>query len=129
MLTLLTASGKYEPLPPIIRLAGGSGYHEGRLEVYFNGEWGTVCNQKKWDHGELPKTVCKQLGLTNGPSKLLKKVGGGEGRIWLEGVRCNGDEGSVDACQHAAWGYVTCDHSMDIGIKCDGRYRRELLST
>ena len=104
----------------MVRLAGGRGMHEGRLEIYFQEEWGTVCQQKGWNYGKLPQTVCKQIGLSGGTSSLTMEYGAGTGRIWLEGVRCNGDETRIDSCNSSAWGAVKCDHSMDIGIRCDG---------
>ncbi len=95
----------------------------GRLEVYFQGEWGTVCLRKDWDYGKLPETVCRQIGLGEGKALLsVKEFARGKGRIWLDGVWCNGTEDGIDACQHAAWGSKKCDHSTDIGIKCDGMY-------
>ena len=43
-----------------IRLTGGNYSNEGLLEVYCNGEWGTVCNDT---FGETEATVaCRQLG-------------------------------------------------------------------
>ena len=110
-------------LPPLIRLVGGSGSHEGRLEVFFQEEWGTVCFEKEWDYKNLPDTVCKQIGLHNGTTSLSRKYGGGEGRIWLQNISCDGSEPGIDSCEHTPWGkQVTCDHSMDIGIKCDGMF-------
>ena len=45
------------------RLADGSSKDksEGRLEVKFEGEWGTVCN-KGFDH-KAATVVCKSLGM------------------------------------------------------------------
>ena len=44
-----------------IRLANSSGTQDlstGRVEVYYNGVWGTVCGI----NGGVARTVCRQLG-------------------------------------------------------------------
>ena len=46
-----------------IRLAGLSSRLEGRVEVCYNGLWGTVCNSG-WNTPDAA-VVCRQLGLSS----------------------------------------------------------------
>ena len=45
-----------------VRLVGGSGPHEGRVEVCFNSQWGRVC-PNLWDNNDAT-VVCRQLGYS-----------------------------------------------------------------
>jgi deleted-in-malignant-brain-tumors protein 1 len=47
--------------PYPVRLVGGTRSNEGRVEIYYNGEWGTICD----DHWTLVEAgiVCRELGF------------------------------------------------------------------
>ena len=47
-----------------IRLLGGSGSHEGLVEMYLLGQWTTVCNYYIWDMSDAA-VVCRQLGYSD----------------------------------------------------------------
>jgi hypothetical protein len=96
-----------------------------RLETYFAGEWGNICDKGFTD--KSAQTVCKALGFTEGGRRYKGAGGFGTGRahlgerIWLKDVRCNGSEGDVGDCQHSSWGSVQgCDSTMAVGICCAG---------
>ena len=48
------------PYPGMIRLQGGNYSNQGRVEVYCNGQWGTICDDG-FDSTDA-NTICKQLG-------------------------------------------------------------------
>ena len=48
------------PFDGMVRLTGGSYHNEGLLEVYCNGEWGTVCNNII--SYTAAQVACRQLG-------------------------------------------------------------------
>ena len=102
----------------IIRLVGGSSYNEGRVEVYYNGEWGTVCDYG-WDDTDAG-VVCKQLGFgSSGTAIGSASFGQGSGPIWLDSVTCTGNEAILARCGHLGVGVARlCNHSQDAGIRC-----------
>jgi len=63
-LTKLFAHTGFDP----VRLTGGSGPHEGRVEVFYNNTWGTVCDDY-WGKDDAD-VVCKELGYPGAISAL-----------------------------------------------------------
>ena len=105
----------------VIRLVGG-GINSGRVEVYHNGQWGTVCDHG-WDIDDA-KVVCRQLGFPNASyAPHVAAYGQGSDLIWMDDVTCQGDEASLFACTHAGWGVHNCNHSEDASVVCNGTVR------
>ncbi|XP_071476062.1 scavenger receptor cysteine-rich domain-containing protein DMBT1-like [Diadema antillarum] len=103
-----------------IRLVGGNSYHEGRVEIYYNGAWGTVCDDE-WDDNDA-WVVCRELGYSTSYARAVSggTYGRGSGSILLDNVRCNGWESSLASCPSNGWYHHDCGHKDDAGVQCDG---------
>ena len=102
-----------------IQLVNGIGSHEGRLEVWHNGQWGTVCDTHFGD--DEKERVCMELKLPYRKSvvKTDAYFGEGTGQIWMDEIDCQGYEKSFLSCKLGGWGNVSCNHSDDVGVKCE----------
>lgn len=71
---------------------------------------------------EEANVICRQLGF-DGESTVVKGTfGQGKGPIWLDQVKCLGNETTIDDCVHWQWGEHNCAHTEDVGVKChDGK--------
>ena len=104
-----------------VRLVGGNGVNTGRVEVYYNNTWGTVCDNG-WDLNDSA-VVCRELGFPGAiSSSRCASFGQGNGPILLDNVRCTGSETSLSFCPHRGWGRHSCSHSQDAGVICEGEY-------
>ena len=89
----------------------------GRVEVYYSGSWGTVCDDG-WSLNDAA-VVCRELGFPGViSSSCCAAFGQGNGTIWLDDVRCTGRETTLSSCSHRGWGRHSCSHSEDAGVYC-----------
>ena len=101
-----------------IRLANGTNEKEGRVEIYWNNQWSTVCDDL-WDDNDAT-VVCKQLGYKGASARVSAYFGEGSGLILLDNVNCGGTESSIFTCRHRNFGEHDCTHNEDAGVVCYG---------
>ncbi|KAI8522159.1 scavenger receptor [Branchiostoma belcheri] len=99
----------------------GSSRKEGRVEVRpaDSMTWGTVCHNQ-FDIKDAD-VVCSILGY---PSAQLVRndayFGPGRGPIYMDDLRCNGDENSLFNCSYPGWTIndLNCSHDQAAGVEC-----------
>ncbi|XP_039224110.1 neurotrypsin-like isoform X1 [Crotalus tigris] len=105
------------PGPPI-RLMDGENKKEGRVEIYINGQWGTICDDG-WSDKDAA-VVCRQLGYKGlSRARTMAYFGEGKGPIHVDNVKCTGNERSLADCIKQDIGKHNCRHSEDAGVICD----------
>ena len=112
-----------------VRLVGGTTPLEGRIEIFFLGQWGTVCGNSyyrsryryvySWDLADAT-VVCHQLGYLRAVGAPRSAAfGAGSGPSWYSNVGCVGNEMSLTECSSSvSLSGNACSHSQDAGVVC-----------
>ncbi|NWS10053.1 DMBT1 protein, partial [Pachyramphus minor] len=105
--------------PGELRLADGPHRCSGRVEVLHNHTWGTICGHT-WGLAAA-QVVCRHLGCGHALSTPgAAHFGAGPGPVWLDGLRCVGNETNITQCPGNTWGPHTCEHLDRAGVVCSG---------
>jgi len=105
----------------------------GHVEVWHEGEWGTVCDDGLIggntrdqsldtisDNGRnVAQVICQSLGYAEGTPTLTTESLRGSGTIWMDDVNCDGNEPSLFDCTYK-WSYDSnnCMHKEDFSVTC-----------
>ena len=109
-----------------VRLVGGEFRSQGRVEVYCNGEWGTICSQNFRETDA--NAICVQLGFTaasNYGTAGSHAIENSQQPIWVQEPSCpNSASDSASFCgicnriNHNHSSTECSSHSSDITVQC-----------
>ena len=96
----------------------GPDRYEGNVQLLHNGEWGYVCDDE-WDYADA-KVACDQLDQRGVDAvRLNSHYGTQSGTIWMNNMKCNGTENTLQECQNSGWGKTkNCTISDKAGAMC-----------
>uniref|UniRef100_A0A673NDE8 Soluble scavenger receptor cysteine-rich domain-containing protein SSC5D n=1 Tax=Sinocyclocheilus rhinocerous TaxID=307959 RepID=A0A673NDE8_9TELE len=96
-----------------IRLMYGINSCSGRVEVLYNGIWGTVCDDG-WDLTDAA-VVCREMGCGD----VIEAKSAAyfvPGQMWMNTVQCTGIESTLKSCR--SYGIASCSSNKAAGVIC-----------
>ena len=111
----------------------GQGYVQGLIQVYHDGQWGTICTQAFDSSGngeKVANVLCRMGGYRKGSwdwGRYNQNVKRSVYKTWLHTVLCTGRENSLNECRHSPWGETRsiCHHHQKKGDHMDGGHYYE----
>ncbi|XP_042873054.1 neurotrypsin-like isoform X2 [Penaeus japonicus] len=112
------------PMKYETRLVGGSGAHEGNIQIKVGSEWRWVCDD---DFGfESADVLCRDLGFSGAETFSRNNRFGNsdhslrrsEPKFWLDKVSCSGREATFFDCPNTGLGVHNCGPTEIAGAVC-----------
>ena len=116
--SLFAATTETEEPESTLRLVDGPDSSSGRVEIFREGQWGTICDDY-WEKEEA-NVVCRQLGFF-GAERFSREAEFGQGNAEspiLYSLECEGTEASINECTFNSWDTSSCRHHEDAGAVC-----------
>ncbi|KAL4239223.1 CD5 molecule-like [Mactra antiquata] len=106
--------------PEKLRLADGPNDHSGRVEIFHDGRWGTICDFN-FDRADAV-VICRVLNYDHPENAVFftKSHFGSVNDtvpIVMTELSCNGLEATIGQCS-PEWSKLYCSHRQDIGVDC-----------
>jgi hypothetical protein len=96
-----------------------------RLEVYHDGQWGAICDDKiarnHPNKDAVLAVACRTLGCSDVGAGYQKKANAGmaHNRIFLDDLECSGTEALLSDCNFRGWGLHNCQLTEVIAFCCN----------
>ncbi|XP_069044358.1 deleted in malignant brain tumors 1 protein-like [Lepisosteus oculatus] len=99
-----------------VRLVGGAGRCDGRVEVFSSGKWGRLLDSSWTD--SAASVLCRQLGCGSAlETSSSSRYGPGRSDVCFSGVSCSGNETHLGNCSRPQ--PVSCSSGSDVGVLCE----------
>ena len=115
-----------------VRLVGGAQPHEGLVEMFLFGQWGTLCRPNysyKWTLSNA-STICQHLGYLGAAAALSRAIYAfqkGSGPMWYLNVdNCVSNKVNLAQCSRSVRAGL-CSENEVVGVICTGRLYQYII--